>query len=256
MKNPRLYIITINESLYINPIIKWLIKNYHKQIIGISIVSDRKKNQSVFDYYKKIYDLFRFIGLIKLVNVFGLIKLKEWLGFSRSVPSLIKKYNIDQIKTKSVNDPKFISKIRAKNVDIIFSFCGEIYKKEILEAVNVGIVNKHCALLPAYGGVYPAFWVLLNNEKETGVTLHLMELKIDAGPILVQKKVPMSSEDTMHSIYSKCHKFVPGMIKQVMEHYSDGKKLKMIKKETQGSYYSYPKKEDIDNFYKSRHRLI
>jgi folate-dependent phosphoribosylglycinamide formyltransferase PurN len=256
MKNPRLYIVTINESLYINPIIKWLIKNYHKQIVGISIVSDRGKKQSVFDYYKKIYDLFRFIGIIKLVNVFGLIKLKEWLGFSRSVSSLIKKYNINQIKIKSVNDPQFISKIRAKNIDIIFSFCGEIYKKEILEAVNVGTVNKHCALLPAYGGVYPAFWVLLNNEKETGVTLHLMELKIDAGQILVQKKVPISSKDTMHSIYSKCHKLVPGMIKQVVEHYNGGRKLKMIKKESKDNYYSYPKKEDIDNFYKSGHRMI
>jgi hypothetical protein len=41
-----------------------------------------------------------------------------------------------------------------------------------------------------------------------------------------------------------------------MEHYSGGEKLEIIKKETKGSYYSYPKKEDIDRFYKSKHRMI
>lgn len=256
MKNVRLYIVTINEAIYINPIVKWLIKNYHKQIAGISILSDIKKNQSFFDYYKKIYDMFLFFGTIKLSFLFFYIKLKELLGFSSSVPSLIKTHNIDEIETPSVNDPSFISQIKSKNVDIILSFCGEIYKKEILEAINMDVVNKHCSLLPAYKGVYPAFWVLLNNEKETGVTLHLMDLKIDAGSILAQIRVPISKKDTMHSIYSKCHKLVPKMIGEIIERYSKGEQLKVIKNKEKGSYYSYPKKEDVDKFYKSGHKMI
>ncbi len=253
-KELRLYIVTINESFYINPIIRWLIREYHDQIVGISIVSGRRENQSLFNYYREMYGMFRFWGTLKLISWLMSIKIKELLGFSDSISSLIKKYQVELTPTKSVNSPVFVEKIKSKKVDIIFSFCPQIFGKEILNSVKIGVVNKHCALLPAYKGLYPVFWAMLNGEKEIGVTLHLMTEEIDAGPILIQKKVPLSS-DTLFTAYSNCHLLVPEMIKEVINHYSGKKKLE-IKKNRKGNFYSSPKKEAIDKFYELGYKII
>lgn len=62
---------------------------------------------------------------------------------------------------------------------------------EILHLLPKGCWNFHFGLLPAYPGADPIFWQLKNGEKEGGVTVHKMTTAIDAGPWLLQEKVPL-----------------------------------------------------------------
>lgn len=65
------------------------------------------------------------------------------------------------------------------------------------------LYNLHFSLLPAYKGVYPSVWPILNGEQRSGVTLHYMDQGIDTGDIIAQKIIPLSKSETSFSLYFK-----------------------------------------------------
>jgi UDP-4-amino-4-deoxy-L-arabinose formyltransferase/UDP-glucuronic acid dehydrogenase (UDP-4-keto-hexauronic acid decarboxylating) len=87
---------------------------------------------------------------------------------------------------------------------IIFSFYyRDMVGKEILDIPPAGSLNLHGSLLPRYRGRCPVNWVLINGEKETGVTLHYMTPRPDDGDIVGQKRVPSDDNDTALSLHKK-----------------------------------------------------
>ncbi len=127
-----------------------------------------------------------------------------WFG---SVNDWAVKRNITVYTDEKINELQWIKKIGELKPDIIFSF---YYRKmichEILEIPRLGAFNLHGSLLPAYRGRCPVNWVLINGEKRTGVTLHYMIDKPDAGDIVGQKEVEISFTDTARILYEKlCH---------------------------------------------------
>jgi methionyl-tRNA formyltransferase len=88
--------------------------------------------------------------------------------------------------------------------DVIFSFYyRNLLKEEILRIPPAGAFNLHGSLLPAYRGRCPVNWVLVRGEKKTGVTLHRMVEKADAGDIVGQKEVSIDPEDSAFSLFNK-----------------------------------------------------
>jgi methionyl-tRNA formyltransferase len=66
---------------------------------------------------------------------------------------------------------------------------GKIISKEIVELPKLGTLNVHPSLLPKYRGASPIETTILNDDKKTGVTIMLMDEKMDHGPIISQKEV-------------------------------------------------------------------
>ena len=71
---------------------------------------------------------------------------------------------------------------------------GEILPKEVLDIPKKGTLNVHPSLLPKYRGPSPAHTAILNGDKSTGVTIMLLDEKMDHGPILAQQEYPISNE--------------------------------------------------------------
>ena len=89
---------------------------------------------------------------------------------------------------ESINHPVWVNRIRALAPDLIFSaYYRDIVKQEILDIPRCGAVNLHGSLLPKYRGRVPINWAIINGETETGVTLHYMTAKADAGDIIDQE---------------------------------------------------------------------
>ncbi|MDT3723329.1 formyltransferase family protein, partial [Pseudomonas oryzihabitans] len=98
---------------------------------------------------------------------------------------------------EDVNHPLWIERIRALEPDFIFSFYyRHLLSEEVLACAARGAYNLHGSLLPRYRGRAPANWVLVNGETETGVTLHRMVKRADAGAIVAQQRVAIAPEDT------------------------------------------------------------
>ena len=89
---------------------------------------------------------------------------------------------------ESLRDPAWIDRIRSFAPDYLFSFYyRHMLPREVLDIPRIAAMNLHGSLLPAFRGRCPVNWVLIKGEKRTGVTLHIMEVKPDAGDIVAQQ---------------------------------------------------------------------
>ena len=86
---------------------------------------------------------------------------------------------------------------------IVVTAYGQILPKEVLELPKYGCINIHASLLPKYRGAAPINWVLLNGEKETGVTSMQMSEGLDTGDMLIKESVSIGENETYSQLYSR-----------------------------------------------------
>lgn len=79
-----------------------------------------------------------------------------------------------------------------------------LFPRRIVEKRNLRIVNFHNALLPEYPGRNAPTWVIYEQEAATGITWHMVNDKVDAGDILIQKAIPIDSGVTALQLSQKC----------------------------------------------------
>jgi len=122
----------------------------------------------------------------------------------RSVAERARKAGLPVLRPPSVNAPDVVAAIAGLAPDFLFSFYfREIIGPEVLGLARRGALNLHGSLLPRYRGRCPVNWVLINGERETGVTLHYMEARPDRGDIVAQRAVPIADDDTALSLNRK-----------------------------------------------------
>ncbi len=131
--------------------------------------------------------------------------------------------------------------IKKINPDLIITAAyGQILPKEIIEYPTHGSVNIHASLLPKYKGASPIRQVILNDEKETGLTAIFMNEKIDEGDILYQQKVTVDKEETFSTLYQKLLNIIPEFTAETLKLVESNKKGK-----PQEKIYSYSGKISI-----------
>jgi methionyl-tRNA formyltransferase len=79
---------------------------------------------------------------------------------------------------------------------MVVSDYGRILSRETLAVAPMGGINLHASLLPKYRGAAPISWALYHGEVETGVSVIHMTPQLDAGPCLLQRRVPIDPEET------------------------------------------------------------
>jgi len=144
-----------------------------------------------------------------------------------------------------LKDLQFIKTLKDLSPDLIVVCAyGKIIPKEILEIPKFGCWNIHASLLPKYRGASPINWAILEGEKETGITIMLMDEGLDTGPILLQKKISISEEDDANSLSQRLAQLGKEAILFAIELHKKGK-LKVTPQPEEGiSYAPILKKED------------
>jgi methionyl-tRNA formyltransferase len=77
-------------------------------------------------------------------------------------------------------------------------------------------INFHGSLLPKYRGRTPHVWSIINNERETGVTAHFIDLGCDTGDIILQKEIPILENDSGFSVLEKYIKIYPLIVEEII----------------------------------------
>ncbi len=80
---------------------------------------------------------------------------------------------------------------------------GQILPLEIIEAPRFGCINVHPSLLPRYRGAAPINWSIINGDRETGVTIMLMDEGVDSGDILLQQAVPIDPDEIFDDLHGR-----------------------------------------------------
>ncbi|WP_067705421.1 MULTISPECIES: bifunctional UDP-4-amino-4-deoxy-L-arabinose formyltransferase/UDP-glucuronic acid oxidase ArnA [unclassified Erwinia] len=124
--------------------------------------------------------------------------------FFGSVARAAAELGIPVFAPEDVNHPLWVDRIQLMAPDAIFSFYyRNLLSDKILDCAQHGAFNLHGSLLPKYRGRAPLNWALVNGETETGVTLHRMVARADAGEIMAQQKVAIAPEDNALTLHRK-----------------------------------------------------
>jgi methionyl-tRNA formyltransferase len=146
----------------------------------------------------------------------------EEIWFQRPV-TIAQKHNIPVYTPTTLKDEKWTELIKDSAPDFIFSFYyRNMIQKRILDIPRVAALNLHGSLLPKFRGRAPVNWVLVEGEKQTGVTLHEMVEKPDAGDIIAQKKIEIAFEDDVRTLYMKMTDVARQLMKETLPMLADG----------------------------------
>lgn len=166
----------------------------------------------------------------------------RWFG---SVPDLCREKGIPVHLPDRVNEPPWPAMIREARPDYLFSFYyRSMLKEEILSAPRLAPINLHGSLLPKFRGRAPVNWVLVEGETETGVTLHVMELRPDAGDIVGQVKVPIDFTDTAFTLFGKMEAAAGRLLDDLLPALFRGEVPRRPNEIGKGSYYGGRKAGD------------
>jgi len=248
-KKLTIFITASDEPLVVNGFIDEIVKAKSSQIIGIGLVrgkgtipqvsgkgKSKKKNSSVI--IRKTRNV---LSLILIFGVFEAIKNTArilYFKFSKitnklipfyptkSIEFIAKKHDVPLYKFSTVNDDELINLLNNFKPDIIINQAPGILRERFLETASIGVLNRHNALLPKNRGRFSPFWALYKQEQYTGVTIHFVVKELDAGEIIIQKRIKLSENETVSSLVRKCYSIAPlAMIEAIEKLETDDCKL-------------------------------
>jgi len=118
------------------------------------------------------------------------------------VKLLAERYDIPVIQPERIGNWKLEIENWKPELIVVAAY-GQILPKDILDIPKYGCLNVHPSLLPKYRGATPIQTAILNGEKETGVSIILMDERIDTGPILSQNKTLLGRNETAEQLNNR-----------------------------------------------------
>jgi methionyl-tRNA formyltransferase len=115
---------------------------------------------------------------------------------------------------------------------IVVAAYGKILPKEIVNLAPHGCLNVHPSLLPMYRGASPIQAALLNGDKETGVSIILLDLGLDTGDILAQEKIQIKPEDNAGTMHDKLSALGAELLIKVIPEYLNDNVILKVQDET------------------------
>jgi methionyl-tRNA formyltransferase len=199
----------------------------------------------------------------ELLRVFGLAYFLRYaamfassrMNSRRRLSNILRRFSIPELRLDNVNASGSLEAIRAFKPDLLISVAGnQIFRRELLDLAPKGCLNLHTALLPRYRGLMPTFWAMKNGEKETGVSVFLVDEGIDSGPIVVQKRVPIDT-DRLEVLIRQTKVVGMDAVWEAAEKIRAGKHDMLPNPESKKTYFSFPSREDVRAFRAAGKRL-
>ncbi|WP_458722596.1 bifunctional UDP-4-amino-4-deoxy-L-arabinose formyltransferase/UDP-glucuronic acid oxidase ArnA [Pseudomonas brenneri] len=158
--------------------------------------------------------------------------------FYGSVAQLCARHGIPVHAPEDANHPLWVERVAKLTPDFIFSFYyRNLLGEALLATARQGAFNLHGSLLPKYRGRAPANWVLVNGETETGVTLHRMVKRADAGAILAQQTVMIERSDTGLTLHAKLREAATQLLRDALPQLAQGKLSETAQDESQATCF-------------------
>jgi methionyl-tRNA formyltransferase len=162
-----------------------------------------------------------------------------------SVAALAAERGLACITPADASAESVVNRVRATNCEFIFSF----YYRRMLGAALLGLprrgaFNLHGSLLPKFRGRAPVNWAIRRGERETGATLHAMDVKPDHGAIVDQLAVPILCDDSARQVFDKVTVAAEIVLARALPRLIDGTAVLTPQAHLDGQYFSGRRPED------------
>lgn len=114
------------------------------------------------------------------------------------------RYGYEVFQPEKIKRAEAVEVLRKYPADVfVVAAFGQLLSQEILDMPKAGCINIHASLLPKYRGASPIQHVILEGEKETGITVMQMNAGLDTGDMLYVKKCAIEDTDTFETLHDK-----------------------------------------------------
>lgn len=244
----------IDETHFYQPnFVADFLQNVKHEVVGGALVTKVLPKSNIELYMKRNFFVLKWKELLKL----GLKKIefqwKNWIrgndpkGDFYSVKKVYDSFGVDYFEVEyDINKREYIQKIKEKRPDVILSSNSMIFGNEILNIPKY-CINRHSALLPSYGGLWPVFQAVRSGENEVGVSVHTMEQSIDKGVLLAQTFVSVEKGDTIDLLYQKCFSRSADTVLKALDRIEKNDVIP-LDNNFSPSYFSFPTKQHWKEF--------
>ena len=240
----KILVITNNDAVWLKPAWSKLFVagSKHFEINFITLPEKKIKNKNPLLYYFVNFGFLNFI----LLSIFSVARILKYYKSSKNTFKSEVSTNLKSFNTEIIEN-----KISQFKPDFIFITCSYIIPKQLIDFnSNIMWFNKHASLLPDARGVYPYIYNKI-NEKKQGLTFHYVNENIDDGDIVYSEEINESI--SMVDFYKQIYNNFDNYFLKFYDNY-----LKNVRKSQMnpGSYYSYPNRKTIKNFFDKEGKII
>ena len=193
MIGPDIRIVVVTNGNYFSKIIlEDLLLSYTKNVVGVVLVQGDYKGRTGLKALWGVgrqtalpYTLYKVIQFV-LFSFAQKLTPRSWL----KVDAMVRDLGLESMHAVRVNAPDVVKWVQQREPDLLISVsCPQRIRAKLLRVPRIAAINIHSSLLPRYAGLAPYYWVLVEGETETGVSVHYMSERFDEGNIIVQKSL-------------------------------------------------------------------
>lgn len=255
MEKIRVLIITIDEYYYVPKYLNGILSEDSIEVVGITGVppslGTRSSGEFLRDIFQRLgvrifWNQFSFQTKYLLADVYN--RFREG-GTPYSPKAIAQQNTIEYQHCNDVNSDSYLEYVESLAPDVILSVAAtQRFDPDLYTLADECAINIHSSLLPEYRGLFPSFWMLLNDEQQTGVSIHYIDDEFDSGDLLVQKQYPIEEDDTVHSLNTKAAEAGSPLLVEALEQIRTDSVDPSPLNTDDGSYYSLPSRDDVRRF--------
>jgi len=140
--------------------------------------------------------------------------------------SAVKKYAVEKglqiLQPEKLKSDSFLDELKSLRADLQIVVAFRMLPEAVWNMPPMGTINVHASLLPQYRGAAPINWVIINGEKETGVTTFKLKHEIDTGDILLQEKISIGDDETEGELEGEMKIVGANLLVKTVKGLSDG----------------------------------
>jgi len=149
------------------------------------------------------------------------------------------------IQPEKLRQPEAMTSLQAWKPDlIVVAAFGQILRPAVLDLPPLGCINVHASLLPRWRGAAPIQAAILAGDARTGITIMKMDPGVDTGPILSQRAIPITPQETGGSLFTRLATLGAELLMETLPAYLDGKLLPQPQPAEGATYAPMLTKED------------
>jgi len=149
---------------------------------------------------------------------------------SPAVKQKAEELKIEVLQPENLKAESFVTAVRNLNSDLFIVVAFRMLPEIVWRIPKFGCINLHTSLLPNYRGAAPINWVLINGEKQTGITTFFINDKIDEGNILLQEKIELNDKITAASLHNIMMKNGTNLLLETIEDIKNNSIKEIIQK--------------------------
>ncbi len=230
-------------------------------VTRIGVVPQKLRSHSgwaVSFWYLRVFGLIDTVLLAAYSTLESVRRLRARFGpvaTSVSWNGLAGKFGLECRRLQDPNSASALEFLRSGPCDILFIMVPYVLRQEVLAVPLLGTINKHAAVLPGCRGLFPYIWSII-HKLPLGVTFHAVIPKVDAGPVLLQRRVdPRSLPRSMVQFYIWVFRVFPEMAVEAADRLVARSGTDAPDREA-GPYFSLPSRADYCAFRAAGGRVI